>query len=72
MQWTHAPEKCTFVRSIRYGRHRVWGEKEEEAAMNVPNGRFVAGWATERIKRWIDEHPCDEAQWVTPSIKRIF
>lgn len=34
--------------------------------------RYIAGWDTVKIKKWIEERPCTEVQWVKPSIERIF
>lgn len=77
-QWTYHLRKCTFVRSIRVGRHREpevgKGKTEEEKARewDVEDLRFVAGWAMAKVQEWAEERPCEQVEWVRPSITRIF
>jgi len=66
--WTHRPEKCIFVRSIRVGKP-VEAKDAKTGLDNVPT---VAGWPIRRIQDWVDHNQCDEVQWVRPSIERIF
>lgn len=72
-QWTYHRRKCTFVRSFRLGDAKVPTVAEEGAPgdWTAEDERFVAGWDTEKIRKWADERPCEEIQWVRPSLTRI-
>ncbi|KAF2722454.1 glycosyltransferase family 31 protein [Polychaeton citri CBS 116435] len=78
LQWGYHLRECTFVHSIRLGNplepkiddSRI--EEFKEKSMTEKDKRFMAGYAIEKARRWIAERPCDEVQWVRPSIKRIF
>lgn len=68
--WTHQGRTCSLVYSIRIGKARYLdSEDAEEAEKDLG---FTAGWATKRIRVWIDEHDCETEQWVKPSTERIF
>ncbi|TKA24591.1 hypothetical protein B0A50_06351 [Salinomyces thailandicus] len=77
-QWTYHLQKCTFVRSFRLGRAKEEGvglSKDPEVLKknwNKEDQRFMAGWDVEAIRKWMEEHVCERAQWVRPSLKRIF
>lgn len=80
-QWTYHLRRCTFVRSFRLGVakkasgpvHENGTEiAEEMGKWTTEEKTFRAGWQTEKIKKWVDERPCEKALWVTPSITRIF
>lgn len=73
-QWTHHRRQCWFVRSFRYGRPRK-AQIEDEATDRYwmpEDQRYFAGWNSDNIRRWISEQPCEEVQWVNPSVQRIF
>lgn len=73
-QWTYHPQQCKFARSFRLGRTRVprIDQAEQSEAQKPEEQRYLAGWNTDKIKQWMSERPCDEVQWVKPSIERIF
>lgn len=76
-QWTYHHQKCTFVRSIRFGKHQEPSIIEppnegEPPRLGTVDGRFKAGWATEDIIQWMNDRPCERVQWVRPSTDRIF
>ncbi|GAB7362503.1 hypothetical protein MBLNU230_g2824t1 [Neophaeotheca triangularis] len=85
-QWTYHLKRCTFVRSFRLGTQKEpRGEKpkthkdEEGNVVEEPvkewsleDQRYMAGWDVDNIKRWIEKRPCEEVEWVKPSIERIF
>ncbi|KAK4505060.1 hypothetical protein PRZ48_003023 [Zasmidium cellare] len=73
-QWTYHLQRCSFVRSFRLGRAREPHVEEEkkDQEWTPEDKRYFAGWKTEHIQRWISERPCNEVQWVKPSIERIF
>ncbi|KAM3421676.1 hypothetical protein BST61_g2061 [Cercospora zeina] len=76
MQWTYHLKKCRFVRSFRLGQakepHVEDDRKHEHGEWEAKDQRYMAGWDTVKIKKWIDERPCTEVQWVKPSTERIF
>lgn len=84
-QWTYHLQRCTFVRSFRLGtqkepegekpkKHKVDGVEVEEPVKqwSLEDQRFMAGWDVEGIRKWMDERPCEEVEWVKPSVERIF
>lgn len=76
-QWTHYLGRCHFVRSFRFGRARDPPPLLEEAQQHdkpwsPDDRRFVSGWISSRIQKWMDERPCNQVQWVKPSTTRIF
>lgn len=73
-QWTYYLQQCKFSKSIRLGRARQKrvDKTEGSKAWTSEEQRYLAGWNTDRIQQWISERPCDEVQWVKPSIERIF
>ncbi|KAF4548676.1 Hypothetical protein D9617_26g078890 [Elsinoe fawcettii] len=74
LQWTYHKKKCIFVRTIRYGRQKdptsVAGD--DATHWTDEDRRFIAGWSTEKIQKWMDERPCHQVEWVRPSTSRIF
>ncbi|USW54960.1 hypothetical protein Slin15195_G082790 [Septoria linicola] len=68
-QWTYHRQRCYFVHSFRLGRER---EPSTDGDWTIWDQRFVAGWDTAKIKKWIDQRPCEKVQWVKPSTERIF
>ncbi|PPJ59364.1 hypothetical protein CBER1_05801 [Cercospora berteroae] len=74
MQWTYHLKRCWFVRSFRLGQAkepRVEDDRKDEKWLEEDK-TYVAGWDTVKIKKWIEERPCTEVQWVKPSTERIF
>ncbi|EME40123.1 glycosyltransferase family 31 protein [Dothistroma septosporum NZE10] len=73
-QWTYHLQRCKFVRSFRMGGAKAPKVEDgrEDHEWSYEDQRYVAGWNSDLIKRWISERPCDEVQWVKPSIERIF
>ncbi|KAK4611755.1 hypothetical protein CLAFUW4_12916 [Fulvia fulva] len=73
-QWTYHLQRCYFVRSFRLGRAKapMVEDDRKDREWSYEDQRFIAGWDADKIKRWISERPCDEVQWVRPSIERIF
>lgn len=69
--WTHHGYTCSLVYSIRIGYPRFL-EGEDGAVGEERDMSFVAGWMTARIGRWVEEHPCEDVQWVKPSVERVF
>lgn len=60
--------QCRLINSIRHGAHR---DKNQDPG-GGPVGSYTSGWLTERISQWRQSHVCDAAQWVRPSVERIF
>ena len=80
-QYQYHLRKCTFVKIIKFGvaaepRIDPKGKKEESeeelAEWEKEDLRFMAGWDTEKILKWMEERPCEQVKWVRPSVKRIF
>lgn len=73
-QWTYHLRKCWFVRSFREGRakepHLEEGNNPED--WTKEDQRYMSGWDTEKIRKWMEKRPCKEVQWVRPSTERIF
>lgn len=81
MQYQYHLRKCEFMRSIRFGVKREPGIYNLQGRVDVTADlseweaedlRFMAGWDGEKIRKWMDERPCEQVKWVRPSIKRIF
>lgn len=53
---------CFFIRSMRLG---------DKRPVN-PEDRQTAGWDLEKMQKWRESHRCERAQWVKPSLSRIF
>lgn len=73
-QWTYHLRHCHFVRSFRYGRAReplIENDSKDEDWTHEES-RYMSGWDTGKIGKWIQQRPCDQVQWVRPSIERIF
>lgn len=73
-QWTYHLHRCKFARSFRLGRAREpqVDKKESSQTWTLEDQRYLAGWNTDRIRQWMSKRPCDQVQWVRPSIERIF
>lgn len=52
---------------MRYGQHRLADSYIRDAGI-----QYTAGWMQEKISRFIDEHPCENVEWLRPSLDRIF
>ena len=79
LQFTYHSRRCTIDRSLRYGEYK--DPEVERLGMTMNEGtqgrspddlRFFAGWLPDKVKAWIDDHPCDTVEWVKPSLERIF
>lgn len=53
---------CFFISTMRLGDERTLGFGEQKAA----------GWDLEKMHEWLANHQCERAQWVKPSLSRIF
>ncbi|KHO01428.1 uncharacterized protein MAM_00429 [Metarhizium album ARSEF 1941] len=69
MQWLwkgRDQNTCHLMHTIHHGRprgaHQVGGKWID----------YKSGWETERIEEWHSSRKCDTANWVGPSLKRIF
>ncbi|KAK5112102.1 hypothetical protein LTR62_004444 [Meristemomyces frigidus] len=73
-QWTYHLRQCYFVRSFRYGRSKQPVDEEDrpDREWTFEEQRFTAGWDVEKIVNWMDARPCDNVDWVKPSLERIF
>ena len=80
-QWSYHLRQCKFARSFRLGNAQEPGlgkarEKshpdERESDWNPEDLRWMAGWDTEKIAKWMSERPCEKVKWPRPSTKRIF
>lgn len=69
-QWNYHLRNCWFVRSFRLGNAKE--PSREEGRWSLEDQRFIAGWDSRKIQRWVDERPCDVVEWVRPSTERIF
>jgi hypothetical protein len=77
-------KECVLMFQIRYGVPRKPDTDTQFVEEKQPDGStkmvvskqrqvdYTSGWMTDRIARWRDERPCEVAQWVGPSIKRIY
>ncbi|KAK5165282.1 uncharacterized protein LTR77_009380 [Saxophila tyrrhenica] len=79
--WTYHLRQCHLGTRLRAGLHaepslkKVGGKTkltEDDGTWTDEDLRFVAGWNHEKIKKWVDERPCEEVEWVRPSITRMF
>lgn len=70
-----------FDKLIRYGEHREpelgkvgkeVSEEDSKVDWSPEQLRFRSGWTQDRVRRWIEERPCEEVEWVKPSLTRIF
>ena len=81
-QWNYHLRKCHFMRSIRLGEAEQPGYGFKGASQVISNWRmsewnpvdlrYMSGWDTEKINKWVNERLCEEVQWVKPSTIRIF
>lgn len=79
VQFTYHRRKCKIDRSLRYGECKEpeieqpgMTTSENTQGRNPDDMRFFAGWVPDKIKAWIDGHPCDTIEWARPSLERIF
>lgn len=73
-QWTYHLRRCWFVRSFRLGRAKEPHLEEDidPKGWAMEDQRYMAGWDTAKIKKFMDDEPCREVQWIRPSTSRIF
>jgi hypothetical protein len=65
--WRGRDEKqCVLAQAFRYGEARGPEERDKKWV------DFKSGWLEDRIDKWRKERQCKVAQWVTPSIPRVF
>ena len=66
---------------MRFGEHRDpelgkvgedLNQEESKLEWSPEQLRFRAGWVQDKVRRWIDERPCEDVEWVRPSLERIF
>lgn len=80
LQYTYHLQDCNFVSAIRLGRAMEPGienwrpEGEKEKKWTVDQRRYMAGWDLDGIQRWMtgEGRDCPTAEWVQPSLERIF
>lgn len=74
LQFTYQLRRCIMVGSIRLGspRQPEDGPLDIEQHFTQDERRWKAGWDLDKISRWVESHPCPEAQWSKPSITRIY
>lgn len=53
---------CVFVRTMRLGSNKPF----------TPEVHLSAGWDVDKINQWRATHPCEQPQWMKPSLRRIF
>ncbi|KAF9889336.1 hypothetical protein FE257_007446 [Aspergillus nanangensis] len=53
---------CVFVRTMRLGANKPFSAEVQ----------LSAGWDTEKIQHWRARHQCGKAEWMKPSLTRIF
>lgn len=67
-QFTWHAHHCWMTKGIRLGH-----AKDPDGYHEEVDRKYVSGWVTEKIKKWVDENKCEEgAHWVKPSVKRKF
>jgi hypothetical protein len=80
-QWSYHLRQCHFMRSFRLGNAQEPGlgkarEKsypdERDSDWDPEDLKWMAGWDTKKIAKWMSERPCDKVKWPRPSTKRIF
>ncbi|RYP20706.1 hypothetical protein DL765_002656 [Monosporascus sp. GIB2] len=74
-QYRYHLGKCTFMRFMRYGEARdpqIPSDSYDDQEWTYEQSRFMSGWVQPRIDAWIEERKCRKAQWVRPSLERIF
>lgn len=80
LQWTYHLQECTLVRTIRYGKHQDPGFTDADRrkgwfytwGWDAKDRGFKAGWASQKIQKWMDARTCEKVMWVKPSTKRIY
>lgn len=65
--WRNNEKKCIAMRSIRYGEKLVKGNGSQFEAVGIK-----AGWIVDRVEQFRKDKRCEVAQWVGPSVQRIF
>ncbi|KAL3492572.1 hypothetical protein BJX62DRAFT_202929 [Aspergillus germanicus] len=67
LQFTYHQKKCRLVRTISLGSFAGpdVGDKSED-------GRWMAGWDVESIRKFRKDHACEEVDWPEPSTERIY
>ncbi|ORX95131.1 hypothetical protein BCR34DRAFT_498702 [Clohesyomyces aquaticus] len=72
-QFTYHMQHCYMAKSIRLGEKRdPEGDLADLKDGKEEDRRFMSGWDTKRIKKWVEDNKCEAPHWVKPSIKRIF
>lgn len=61
-----------LMRSIRLGRAADHQAVDADATKPHAAVKTTSGWITDRIASWVDASECNQIQWVSPSVQRIF
>lgn len=77
LQWTYHLRKCKINNFLRFGEHREpelgkigkdLSEEESKMDWSPDDLKFRAGWVQDKVRRRVDERPCEKVEWVRPSL----